>query len=195
MRRSVRLLLSYAVPGYRQAAAGQQLGACAAGVTTSSSATTLANGTRHLTSSALHRSAVLPRLLDTLSDTYQQSTQRMDGLLEQMTAELEKVCSKCCCCACHSSNEIACYQCLPSIQPCVRGTYPSSENVEAAAWGSKLCPTYPCTPLLCRVAKTLLPANRFPAPAVTQHSASVFLALYVAALIAADTRSWWQCCC
>jgi hypothetical protein len=106
MRRSAQLLLSYALPGYRQAAAGQQLGAGAAGVTASSSATNLANGTRQLTSSALHRSAVLPRLLDTLSDTYQQSTQRMDGLLEQMTAELEKVSSGCCCCACNSRTEL-----------------------------------------------------------------------------------------
>jgi hypothetical protein len=92
MRRSARILLPYALLGCRQAAAGQKLGTCAAGITASSSATTLANGTRQLTSSALHRSAVLPRLLDTLSDTYQQSTQRMDGLLEQMTAELDKVC-------------------------------------------------------------------------------------------------------
>lgn len=91
MRRSGKLLLSHALRSCRLAVAGQQPGVCAAGVTASSSATNLANGARQLTSSALHRSAVLPRLLDTLSDTYQQSKQRMDGLLEQMTAELEKV--------------------------------------------------------------------------------------------------------
>jgi hypothetical protein len=94
MRRSGRLLLSYVLPSCKHAAAERQLGACAAGVTASSSATTQTNGIRQLTSSAMHRSSVLPRLLDTLSDTYQQSKQRMDGLLEQMTAELEKVCSQ-----------------------------------------------------------------------------------------------------
>jgi hypothetical protein len=40
---------------------------------------------------ALARSVVLPRLLDTLSTTFQQSSTRMDGLIHQMTQELEKV--------------------------------------------------------------------------------------------------------
>jgi hypothetical protein len=40
---------------------------------------------------ALARSVVLPRLLDTLSTTFQQSSTRMDGLINQMTQELEKV--------------------------------------------------------------------------------------------------------
>eukprot|EP00882_Tetradesmus_deserticola_P000412 GHRQ01000453.1.p1 GENE.GHRQ01000453.1~~GHRQ01000453.1.p1 ORF type:complete len:617 (+),score=294.46 GHRQ01000453.1:211-2061(+) len=91
MRRSGRLLHLYAVFRCRQAAAGQKQGVHAAGVKASSIAINPAHGTRQLTSSALHRSAVLPRLLDTLSGTYQQSKQRMDGLLGQMTAELEKI--------------------------------------------------------------------------------------------------------
>lgn len=40
---------------------------------------------------ALSRNVVLPRLLDTLSATFQQSSTRMDGLINQMTQELEKV--------------------------------------------------------------------------------------------------------
>lgn len=40
---------------------------------------------------ALARSVVLPRLLDTLSTTFQQSSTRMDGLINHMTQELEKV--------------------------------------------------------------------------------------------------------
>lgn len=41
---------------------------------------------------ALARSVVLPRLLDTLSTTFQQSSTRMDGLIDTMTQELGKVC-------------------------------------------------------------------------------------------------------
>lgn len=40
---------------------------------------------------ALARSVVLPRLLDTLSTTFQQSSSRMDGLISNMTQELDKV--------------------------------------------------------------------------------------------------------
>lgn len=40
---------------------------------------------------ALARSVVLPRLLDTLSATFQASSTRMDGLIGQMTQELKKV--------------------------------------------------------------------------------------------------------
>lgn len=46
---------------------------------------------REVATSALQRTLVLPRLLDTLSGQYHQSKQGMDGLLQQMTAELEKV--------------------------------------------------------------------------------------------------------
>jgi hypothetical protein len=66
---------------------------------------------------ALARSVVLPRLLDTLSATFQASSTRMDGLIGQMTQELEKVgvgqrqlsCaalafeSCCCCCTAYLS--------------------------------------------------------------------------------------------
>eukprot|EP00878_Enallax_costatus_P009522 GHUV01009950.1.p1 GENE.GHUV01009950.1~~GHUV01009950.1.p1 ORF type:complete len:556 (+),score=136.58 GHUV01009950.1:257-1924(+) len=41
-------------------------------------------------STAVQRSIVLPRLLDTMSHTYQQSVHRMDGLLANMTQELDK---------------------------------------------------------------------------------------------------------
>lgn len=40
---------------------------------------------------ALARSVVLPRLLDTLSSTFQQSSTRMDGLISNMTQELDRV--------------------------------------------------------------------------------------------------------
>lgn len=36
---------------------------------------------------------MLPKLLDTLSTTFQQSSTRMDGLIGQMTQELHKVLS------------------------------------------------------------------------------------------------------
>lgn len=45
----------------------------------------------HGGASLLSRSVVLPRLLDTLSPTFQQSSARMDGLISQMTHELDKV--------------------------------------------------------------------------------------------------------
>jgi hypothetical protein len=44
-------------------------------------------------SSSLQRSLVLPKLLDIHSDQYQQSSQRMSGLLSDMASELEKVCT------------------------------------------------------------------------------------------------------
>lgn len=46
---------------------------------------------RHM-HTALARRVVLPRLLDTLSTTFKESSARMDGIIGHMTQELEKVC-------------------------------------------------------------------------------------------------------
>lgn len=85
MRIRSRNLLVYAAQACRTAAYQQ----CATTNATSPLLCQLST-VRH-TSSAVQRSIVLPRLLDTLSHTYQQSVHRMDGLLGEMTKELDKV--------------------------------------------------------------------------------------------------------
>lgn len=104
MTRLPRKLVIQALQALKQAAAWPVAGICA--VPSQQSVRGI--------SSSLQRSLVLPKLLDIHSNQYQLSSQRMSGLLSDMTQELEKVCS-----ADTPCNEACWSGCLKVVASCL----------------------------------------------------------------------------